>query len=398
VQMEYHGIRLDTAELDRQKTELSARMDDLRRQIGDAAGGDFNPDSPRQLADLLFTKLKLPVTKRTKTGPSTDIEVLERLCETDGLTDQQLRVPRLIGEYRQLAKLVGTYLGALGESVRPATGRIHASFHQAGTATGRLSSSGPNLQNVPVRTDIGRQVRKAFVAEPGCLLISADYSQIELRILAHLSRDPALTAAFEADQDIHAAVAAQVFGVPLEAVTKEQRGYAKVINFGIIYGVTPWGLARRIESLDVDGARKLIADYRRRFAGIDQFLAKCIQQAATLGYVTTMLGRRRSIPQIKSRNPSTRALGERLAINSVVQGSAAELMKLAMVNLHHRIERENLPMKVLLLIHDELVVEAPQTDAPRMADIVGQEMRDAMSLRVPLKVEAAMGPTWFAAK
>lgn len=398
VEMEYHGIRLDVAELERQKQELSGRIDALRQQIGDAAGGDFNPDSPKQLAKLLFKKLKLPVIKRTKTGPSTDVEVLERLLETEGLTAEQLRVPRLIVEYRKLTKLVSTYLGALGESVSPRDGRIHASFHQTGTATGRLSSSGPNLQNVPVRTEVGRQIRRAFVAEEGNVLISADYSQIELRILAHLSRDAALTAAFEADQDIHAAVAAQVFGVPLEQVSQEQRGHAKVINFGIIYGVTPWGLARRIDGLDVEGAKKLIADYRRRFAGIDEFLGKCVEQATQLGYVTTMLGRRRSIPQIKSRNPATRALGERLAINSVVQGSAAELMKLAMVNLHRRIEREGLGMKVLLQIHDELVVEAPASDAQRLAEVVREEMQTAMQLRVPLKVEAAIGQDWLAAK
>lgn len=397
-EMEYNGIRLDVAELDRQKQELSVRIDELRRQVGEAAGGEFNPDSPKQLADLLFKKLKLPVIKRTKTGPSTDIEVLESLCETEGLTEPQLRVPRLIVEYRQLTKLVSTYLGTLGESVSPRDGRIHASFHQTGTATGRLSSSGPNLQNVPIRTEIGRQIRKAFVAEEGKVLISADYSQIELRILAHLSGDAALTAAFEADQDIHAAVAAQVFGVPLEHVSKEQRGHAKVINFGIIYGVTPWGLARRIDGLDVEGAKKLITDYRRRFAGIDEFLGKCVQQATQLGYVTTMLGRRRAIPQIKSRNPATRALGERLAINSVVQGSAAELMKLAMVHLHRRIERDSLPMKILLQIHDELVVEAPEADARGMAEVVRQEMQGAMQLRVPLKVETGMGRNWLAAK
>ncbi|MCC7409853.1 MAG: DNA polymerase I [Phycisphaeraceae bacterium] len=396
--MESAGVKVDAEELDRQKAGLSKRILELRDQIHEQAGRPFNPDSPKQLAEVLYTQLKLPVVKRTRTGPSTDVEALEKLLEIEDLTIAQRKIPELIVEYRQLAKLVGTYLEALKESIDPVTGRVHATFHQTGAATGRLSSSGPNLQNIPVRTEIGRQIRRAFVAEPGHSLISADYSQIELRLLAHLSGDPGLTRAFEKDLDIHAAVAAEVFSVPLEAVSKEQRGYAKTINFGIIYGVTAFGLARRIEGLDVPAAKTLIADYRRRFPGIDAFLQECIGQAESHGYVTTIMGRRRAIPEIRSANNNTRSLGERLAINSVVQGSAADLIKLAMVNLHRRIERERLPMKMILQIHDELVLEAPSGDAAGLAEVVREEMQNAMSLRVPLKADAGVGADWLAAK
>lgn len=397
-EMEYQGIRVDPDVLDEQKQQLSERIIELRDQIHEAAGEPFNIDSPKQLAEVLFTKLGLPVIKRTKTGPSTDVEVLDRLCEMEDLEPELLAVPRLVVEYRQLTKLVGTYLESLKTSIEPDTGRIHASFHQTGTATGRLSSSGPNLQNIPIRTDIGRQIRKAFIADPEHVLISADYSQIELRILAHLSEDEALIDAFKRDLDIHTAVAAQVFGVDEDSVSSAQRSHAKVINFGIIYGVTPFGLARRIEGLDVGGARKLIDDYRTRFPGINRFLDKCINQALTEGHVITMLGRRREIPQINSSNGQTRALGERLAINTVVQGSAADLIKVAMVNLHRKIQTENLPARLLLQIHDELVVEAPVAKADEMAKLVQQEMENAIALTVPLKVELGVGPDWLSAK
>ncbi len=396
--MEFNGIRVDPDELEHQKNQLVKRIDELRDLIYEKAGGPFNIDSPRQLGEVLFTKLQLPVIKKTKTGASTDIEVLEALAELDDLTPEQAAAPRLIVEYRQLTKLVNTYLENLRESIHKRDGRVHATFHQTGAATGRLSSSGPNLQNIPIRTELGRQIRKAFVAEPGHVLISADYSQIELRMLAHLSGDAALHEAFASDQDIHAAVAARVFHIDPDAVTAEQRVHAKTINFGIIYGVTPFGLARRIEGLDLEGAKTLIADYRKRFSGIDAFLKRCIDQAIQEGYVTTILGRRRDIPQITSRNPNTRSLGERLAINTVVQGSAADLIKQAMVNLHRRILRENLPMKLLLQIHDELVLESPESEATRCAAIVREEMESAMQLDIPLKVELGTGPDWLNAK
>ena len=401
VNMEFAGIRVDPKVLTQQKEALAARITELKDQFQARVGEEVNIDSPKQLAEILFKKMGLPVVKRTKTGPSTDNEVLEKLCDREDLTDEQIAVPKLIIEYRQLAKLVNTYLDNLRNSVDRKTSRVHASFNQTGAATGRLSSSGPNLQNIPIRTEIGRQIRKAFVADPGPpphILISADYSQIELRILAHLSEDPGLIDAFEQDMDIHTAVAAQVFGVDPDRVTPEQRGHAKTINFGIIYGVTAYGLARRIDTLDVAGAKVLITDYRQRFSGIDAFLGQCVQQAAESGYVTTMLGRRRPIRQIHSSNGNTRSLGERLAINTVVQGSAADLIKLAMVQLHQRIKRKELPMKLLLQIHDELVVEAPASQADRMAEVVQHEMENAIELKVPLKVDVGMGSNWFLAK
>jgi DNA polymerase I len=304
----------------------------------------------------------------------------------------------LIIEYRHLRKLISTYLGNLRGSIHPETKRIHTTFRQLDTATGRLVSDAPNMQNIPTRTEVGRQIRKAFLAPPGHQLICADYSQIELRLLAHLSEDAALLEAFASDLDIHTAVASQVFGVPPEEVTREQRSRAKTINFGIIYGVTPFGLARRIEGLDVDGAARLIADYRQRYAGIDRFLQRCVQQALEYGYVCTMMGRRRAILEIQSPNGNTRSLGERLAINTVVQGSAADLIKAAMVKVQQRIDRERLPLKLLLQIHDELVFEAPAESAPEAAALICEEMERAMTLRVPLKAEAGIGADWMSAK
>lgn len=396
-EMEHNGIRVNPDELDKQAEELEGRIVEHRKAILDAVGHDFNIDSPKQLADVLFTHLRLPVKKKTKTGPSTDIEVIQKLCEEPNLTDEQEAVLTNLADYRQLTKLVNTYLRNLKEDIR-ADGRIHASFHQTGTATGRLSSSGPNLQNIPIRTEVGRQIRKAFVAEEGSSLISADYSQIELRILAHLSKDPVLIEAFQQDMDIHTAVATQVFGVEASDVTSEQRTHAKTINFGIIYGVTSYGLARRIDNLDEPGARQLINDYKARYKGINSFLSECVAEADEKGFVTTMLGRRRQIKQMQSSNGNQRALGERLAINTVVQGSAAELIKIAMVNLHRRIRREKLPLKILLQIHDELVLEVPTGEAKAMADVVKQEMEGAMDMRVPLKVESGIGVDWLNAK
>jgi DNA polymerase-1 len=399
--MEWAGITVDPDELDRQRERLDGRAKALRREIIDTAAVDFNPDSPKQLADVLFKRLKLPVIKRTKTGPSTDIEVLQRLAERETSDPRETQLPALVIEYRELTKLLGTYLEALKLAIRPQTRRVHTTFNQVAAATGRLSSNDPNLQNIPIRTETGRQIRRAFVAAPGppeSRLVVADYSQIELRVLAHLSDDEALRKAFADDIDIHRAVAAEVFNVPADRVTSQQRGHAKVINFGIIYGVTAFGLARRIEGLDVEGARKLIADYRARFSGIDRFLHDCVAEAELKGYVTTMMGRRRPIPQVQARHPQQRALGERLAINTVVQGSAADLIKAAMVNLHARIERDHLPMTILLQIHDELVCETPVDHAEAMAAIVREEMEQAVKLKVPLRVETGVGCDWFSAK
>jgi DNA polymerase-1 len=397
-EMERNGVRCEPEELARQGANLGVRVDDLRTRIYVAAGREFTIDSPKQLAGVLFDQLGLTPGKKTKTGRSTDVEVLEKLAAQEDRNRPPTTVPRLVLEYRQLNKLISTYLGNLRDSVDPSDGRIHSTFHQLVAATGRLASQNPNLQNVPVRSDVGRQIRKAFPAAPGHLLLCADYSQVELRILAHFSADPALLAAFAADQDVHATVAAEVFGVPLDRVTREQRNHAKTINFGIIYGVTPYGLARRIEGLDLAGATKLIAEYKQRFPGIEVFLRRCVQQALDQGYVTTILGRRRAIPEIYATNFNQRSLGERLAINSVVQGSAADLIKVAMVNVQRRIDRERQPARLLLQIHDELVLETPAERAADHAAIVREEMERAMALRVPLKADVGIGPDWLSAK
>jgi DNA polymerase-1 len=397
-EMEANGILCDPVELEKQGAALGERVAQLRQQIWDAAGGEFQIDSTKQLAEVLFERLGLTAGRRTKTGYSTDAEVLDRLAAQEDRNDPRTAVPRLVLEYRQLNKLINTYLGNLRDAIDPHTGRIHSTFHQLVTATGRLASQGPNLQNIPVRSDIGRQVRKAFHAPPGHLLLCADYSQIELRLLAHLSEDAALLDAFARDQDIHAAVAAQVFGVEPAAVTREQRNHAKTINFGIIYGVTAYGLARRIEGLDVAGAAQLIAGYKKQFPGIDAFLQRCIQEGLDQGYVCTMMGRRRAIPELRSPSFTVRSLGERLAINSVVQGSAADLIKLAMVRVQRRIDRDHLPLKLLLQIHDELVLETPEAEAASCVAVVREEMERAMALRVPLRADVGAGRDWMSAK
>src|SRR5215208_5892642 len=316
-EMEFNGVAIDAQILKQQSEVLGARAEQLRGEIMDAAGCNFNPDSTKQLADVLFNKLGLKVIKKNKTGPSTDVMVLERLAA-------EHKCPRLILEYRSLVKLKNTYLDNLTDYVNPRTNRIHASFNQTGAATGRLSCSDPNLQNIPIRTDEGRRIRLAFVAGgEDKVLLTADYSQIELRVLAHFTEEPALLRAFEADEDIHRAVAAEVFNVALDQVSREQRGQAKTINFGIIYGVSAMGLARRIEGMTVKTADELINAYNRRFPSILKFMDKCVMDAQANGYVETIMGRRRRIPELASPVLAQRNAGERMAINSVVQGSAA---------------------------------------------------------------------------
>ncbi len=389
VEMEANGISVDPSILKEQSEVLATRVEELRKKIFQSACFEFNPDSPKQLQDVLFNRLKLPIIKRTKTGPSTDVEVLEKLSDKHDC-------PRLILDYRSLVKLKNTYLDNLTDYVNPRTHRIHASFNQVGAATGRISCSDPNLQNIPIRTDEGRRIRLAFV--PGDrgknVLLTADYSQMELRVLAHFTQEPALLSAFEADEDIHRAVAAEVFSVPLDQVTRDQRGQAKTINFGIIYGVTAYGLARRIEGLTVQSAADLIARYNKRFPSIQSFLDKCVMEARTQGYVETILGRRRPIPEINSGIVSIRNMGERMAINSVVQGSAADLMKIAMNNVHRRLKSKNHPSRILLQVHDELVFETPADSAQSEAGFIRHEMTSAMKLKVPLKVDVGWGKNW----
>ena len=397
-EMERNGIYCDTEELKRQGEALAERVQALKAEIYALCGEEFVIESTQQLAEMLFDKLGFESGKKTKTGRSTDASVLDKLVSQEDRNVPISAVPRLVLEYRQLTKLISTYLGNLQASVDPADGRVHTTFHQLVTATGRLASTNPNLQNIPVRSDAGRLIRKAFKAPEDKVLICADYSQVELRVLAHLSDDRALIQAFEDDLDIHAAVASQVFDVPLHEVSREQRSRAKTINFGIIYGITPFGLSRRIEGLSVSAASELIDMYRRNYPGIHTFLMACVDEAMDTGKVRTVSGRTRAIPEIHSNNRMQRSLGERLAINTVVQGSAADLIKAAMVNLNNKIVEDALPMRLLLQIHDELVLEAPAAEAEACAATVCAVMEQAMSLKVPLKAEAGTGTDWYSAK
>jgi len=391
--MEYEGVRLDCDLLESISRSMGKRVEELRKEIWKAAGREFVVDSPKQLAEILFDEQGLRSVKKTKTSRSTDAEVLETLC-----IETAHPLPRLALEYREVSKLRGTYVDPLPQLVSGRTGRLHASFHQTVAATGRLSSSDPNIQNIPIRSAEGREIRRAFVArDADHVLVTADYSQIELRILAHLSQDEALLEAYQNDQDIHAFVAAQVAGIPLEEVTKEQRSRAKAINFGIIYGQGAFGLARSLRIPRRDAA-DFIDAYKKRYAGIVRFMEQCVAEAEKTGRVSTLLGRQRTIPEIHSRNRPRRALGERLAVNTVVQGTAADMIKVAMVRVHRRILEESLPARLLIQVHDELVFEAPKADAEKTAEMARKEMMEALPLSVPMRVDVAWGDNWLAAK
>jgi DNA polymerase-1 len=384
--LERHGVRLDTAHLAALADSVGAKASGIEREAHELAGYPVNLNSPKQLQTLLFDKLGLPVKKRGKTGPSTDAEVLEELRPLHPVVAHIL-------EYRELAKLKGTYIDSLPLLVNPKTGRVHTSFNQAVAATGRLSSSDPNLQNIPVRTELGRAIRRAFVAEEGRLLVSADYSQIELRVLAHLSGDAVLIDAFERDQDVHRRTAAEVFGVAPEDVTHEQRGIAKTVNFGVIYGQSDFGLARQL-GIDRDTARRYIDGYFARHGGVRDFMDRVVAQARETKQVTTILGRRRPIADIDAKNAQVRGYAERIARNTPIQGTAADLMKLAMIRMQRRLD-ENWPqVRMILTVHDELVFEVPRDDAEFFARLARAEMEGVMELRVPLKVDVGIAPNW----
>ncbi|MFM7037099.1 MAG: DNA polymerase I [Planctomycetaceae bacterium] len=386
--MEHTGIRVEATELSRQSTEISGRIDTLTAEIFRQAGRTFNIDSPKQLSQVLFTDLKLPVIRKTQTGASTDQEVLEELAHLHPL-------PAAIIERRHLIKLRGTYLDALPSLVHPRTGRVHTSFHQTVAATGRLSSSDPNLQNIPVRTTEGRQVRSAFRPESDdWTLICADYSQIELRVLAHFSGDQALCEAFREGLDIHAAVAADVFGVPLAEVNSEQRGIAKAVNFGVIYGQTPWGLAAAL-GIDKQAAAEFIDQYFRRYSGVAAFCEKVLEETAKSGYARTLRNRRRAISGIRRTTGLNRNMPERTAINTVLQGTAADLIKQAMLNVQRLLDESHSPARLLLQIHDELVIECPQNAAAGLIPQIRGCMEAAMQLNVPLVVDVTTGPSWL---
>lgn len=391
--MEYEGVRLDTEILARQAEEIGRKIEELRRRIHREVGFEFNIDSPRQLAQVLFDDLQLPVIRKTKTGRSTDAETLDTLAFETGHA-----VPALVKEYRELIKLKGTYMDRLPQMICQRTGRIHAGFNQTTAITGRLSSSDPNLQNIPIRTEIGRRIRKAFVPrDADHVLLTGDYSQIELRVLAHFCRDEALRAAFAEDRDIHQFVASQVFGVPLEEVTREQRGRAKAVNFGIIYGQTPFGLSRGT-GMSVSEAEEFIRRYFRSYPGIRGFIDQTIAEAKRNGFVRTILGRRRAVPEINSRNRNLRTQAERLAVNTVIQGSAADLIKRAMIAIHRRIVNERRPSRMIIQVHDELVFDVPRAAVEKEADFIRQEMTTALPLDVPIKVDLGWGDNWLDSK
>jgi DNA polymerase-1 len=391
VDMEWTGIAINGARFQQLAGELTRDMAELEAKIAQTAGTSINLNSPRQLATLLFEKLQLPVLKKTKTGPSTDADVLDQLAAMGH------EIPALILQYREVQKLKSTYVDVLPARVNPVTGRIHTSFNQTGAATGRLSSSDPNLQNIPVRSPRGEEIRAAFVPAEGCRFVVADYSQIELRLMAHLSKDPAFVAAFQAGGDIHRQTASVIFGVPLEQVTGEMRSRAKTINFGTIYGQGPFALARQL-GITQDEAKNFITQYFERFAGVRAYLDHQVKLAREQGYVETLFGRRRYIPEIKDKNFNLRAFAERTAQNTPLQGSAADLIKLAMVDIHRTLEAEALRARLLLQVHDELVLEAPEVEVERVAALVKEHMEGAAMLDVPLVVDVGVGSNWLEAK
>lgn len=389
-EMEYHGIRVDVQRLRELSAQFQEKIEALREEIFALAGRTFNLDSRLQLGALLFDELRLPVVKRTKTGPSTDAEVLEELALLHPL-------PAKIIEYRHLAKLKSTYVDALPQLILPQTGRIHSSFKQDVAATGRLSSQDPNLQNIPIRTPQGKAIRSAFLPAEGWRLMTADYSQIELRVLAHFSQDAALVAAFEEDRDIHAQVASEVYGVPLAEVTPQMRRSAKAVNFGVIYGQSPFGLARSL-GIDQQDAALFIDRYFAGYPGVEAFLTQTLQRARRDGYVSTILGRRRPVQGV--RDPATvadkrqRNLPERIAINTVIQGSAADIIKQAMLQVHRRLKGQRLAARLLVQIHDELMLEFPPEEEATLRQLIVEEMTTAVPLRVPLKVDVHTGANW----
>lgn len=385
--LEACGVLVDTAGLGRISSEIDGLLKGMEEKIFALAGGEFNINSPKQLGVILFEKLGLPAVKKTKTGYSTDSKVLESLASRHDL-------PALILEYRMFAKLKNTYVDALPSMINPQTGRIHTRFNQAVTATGRISSSEPNLQNIPVRSEMGRRIRQAFIAPEGHLILSADYSQIELRILAHITRDAALMEAFTHGQDIHAKTAAEIFGMPLQEVSENQRRTAKTINFGIMYGMGPHKLSQEL-GIRRDTAKAYIDSYLAKYPGVREYTETIAAKAERDGFVTTLLGRRRSIPEIHSSNFNEREAGRRIAINTPIQGTAADIIKIAMVRIYERLK--DFRSRMILQVHDELVFEAAEGEVEALTAMVGQEMEHACELDVPVRVDIGTGKDWASA-
>jgi DNA polymerase-1 len=386
VTMEKNGILLDTDLLREMSLEQGRQLLKLEKAIYSSVGHQFNINSPQQLGKVLFGELKLPQSRKTKTGYSTEASVMEALRCVHPVIE-------LILEYRQFSKLKSTYIDALPALINHKTGRVHTSFNQTGTATGRLSSSEPNLQNIPIRGEVGNKIRRTIIAPPGAYLLSADYSQIDLRVLAHLSQDPGLIAAFAHDEDIHAMTASKVFGIPADEVTPEMRRNAKTVNFGVVYGMSDYGL-EQATNLSREEASQFIALYFEKYPRVKEYLEATKEQARKLGYVQTVLDRRRFLPEINSPNRMVREAAERMAINAPVQGSSADIIKIAMINLHREMEKRSLKSKMLLQIHDELLFEVPEEEVGEMKSLVAELMSRAFELCVPVKIDIKLGRNW----
>lgn len=388
--LEINGFLVDDNQLKEFADKLGEKIDALTNEIYMLAGEEFNINSPKQLGVILFEKLELKPVKKTKTGYATNADVLEKLRDKHPIVN-------FITEYRQLAKLKSTYCDGLTAVVNPNTHRIHSVFTQTVTVTGRLSSTEPNLQNIPTRTELGREIRKMFVAKEGYVLVDADYSQIELRVLAHIANDETMINAFRNNEDIHAVTASQVLGIPLEDVTKEQRSSAKAVNFGIVYGIGEFSLAQDLH-ISVKEAKAYIESYLEKYHGVRNYMESIKEQAKKDGYVKTMLNRIRYIPELKSPNYNIRQFGERVALNTPIQGTAADIIKLAMVRVDNRLINEGLKSKLILQVHDELIVEAHKDEVDKVKQILSEEMQGAMELNVPLKVDMSTGHSWYDAK
>jgi len=387
-QMELTGIKLDLEILNKLSKDLEKRLIKLIEDIYEASGSQFNINSPKQLRDILFEKLKLPIIKRSKTGPSTDEEVLRKLADKH-------KLPHFLLEYRQLTKLKSTYIDALPNLLDPKTGRIHTSFNQTATETGRLSSSEPNLQNLPIKTDLGKNIRRAVIAfSKDSYLLSCDYSQVELRILAHLSKDKNLISAFNNDKDIHKITASLIYGLEEKDITDPMRETTKRVNFGIIYGLTSFGLSRDL-GISIDEAQAFIEAYFTRYPQVKDYMQEQIKQAKKEGFVTTILGRRRYIPEINNKNQSIRQVAERQAINTPIQGSASDLIKLAMIQIHNQIKTKDLRARMILQIHDELLFDVPEEEMDEFVALVKDKMENVLKLDVPIKVDMKKGENWL---
>jgi DNA polymerase-1 len=388
--MERAGLRLDAGRLAEVGAGFGERIATLEKEIYDLAEEEFTIGSPQQVGRILFEKLELTRKRRGKTGFSTDARVLAQIRDEHEIVEK-------IESWRELTKLKNTYLDSLPDLIDPGTGRIHTTFNQTSAATGRLSSTNPNLQNIPIRTEIGRPVRACFVAEPGARLLSADYSQVELRVLAHVADEEVLKEIFRAGDDVHAATAAEVFNISRDEVDVGQRSKAKMVNFGIVYGLTGFGLADRLNIPRKEG-EEFVARYLERFPAVRAFRERIVEQAGEEGYVTTLMGRRRPIPELRSGNGNTRRLGERLAVNTVIQGTAADIIKVAMVRCHRALAEAGTKTRLVLQIHDELLFEGPPEEMDDLTELVRREMCAAYQLDPPLEVDVGVGADWLDAK